>query len=84
MTAHWQIENGLHWVLDIALREDESRLRKDLAPQDMAVLRHMATNLLKQDTSVKMGIAAKRKRRVGMTTICFAPYVQIRKHMPLP
>ena len=59
--AHWQIENGLHWVLDIAFREDDSRLRKDHAPQNMAVLRHMATNLLKQDTSVEVGIAAKRK-----------------------
>lgn len=58
---HWQIENGLHWVLDIAFREDESRLRKDHAPQNMAVLRHLATNLLKNETSVKVGIAAKRK-----------------------
>lgn len=58
---HWQIENGLHWVLDVAFREDESRIRKDHAPQNMATLRHMATNLLKQDTLVKVGIAAKRK-----------------------
>lgn len=58
---HWQIENGLHWVLDVAFREDESRIRKDHAPQNMAVLRHLALNLLKQDTSVKVGIAAKRK-----------------------
>lgn len=58
---HWQIENGLHWVLDIAFREDESRIRKDHAPQNMAVLRHMALNLLKQDTSIRVGIAAKRK-----------------------
>lgn len=58
---HWQIENGLHWVLDIAFREDASRIRNDHAPQNMAILRHMATNLLKQETSVKVGIAAKRK-----------------------
>lgn len=58
---HWQIENGLHWVLDIAFREDESRIRKDHAPQNMAVLRQMALNLLKQETAVKVGIAAKRK-----------------------
>jgi predicted transposase YbfD/YdcC len=58
---HWQIENGLHWVLDIAFREDESRIRKDHAPQNMATLRHMALNLLKQELSVKVGIAAKRK-----------------------
>lgn len=58
---HWQIENGLHWVLDMAFREDEARIRKDHAPQNMAVMRHMALNLLKQETSVKVGIAAKRK-----------------------
>lgn len=58
---HWQIENGLHWVLDIAFREDESRIRKDHAPQNMAVLRHLALNLLKQETSAQVGIAAKRK-----------------------
>jgi predicted transposase YbfD/YdcC len=58
---HWQIENGLHWVLDIAFREDEARIRKNHAPQNMATLRHMALNLLKQQTSVKVGIAAKRK-----------------------
>jgi predicted transposase YbfD/YdcC len=58
---HWQIENGLHWVLDIAFREDESRIRKDHAPENMAILRHLALNLLKQETSVQVGIAAKRK-----------------------
>jgi len=59
--GHWSIENGLHWVLDIAFREDESRIRNHYAPQNMAVLRHLALNLLKQDSSVKVGIAAKRK-----------------------
>ena len=59
--AHWQIENGLHWVLDIAFREDDSRIRNNHAPQNMAVLRHLALNLLKQETSAKVGIANKRK-----------------------
>lgn len=58
---HWQIENGLHWVLDIAFREDESRVRKDHAPQNLATLRHVALNLLKHERSAKVGIAAKRK-----------------------
>jgi predicted transposase YbfD/YdcC len=58
---HWQLENGLHWGLDIAFREDESRIRKDHAPQNLPTLRHIALNLLKQDHSVKVGIAAKRK-----------------------
>ena len=60
--AHWQIENGLHWVLDIAFREDDSRIRKDHAPQNMALIRHIVLNLLKQETSTKVGIATKRQR----------------------
>jgi predicted transposase YbfD/YdcC len=60
--AHWQIENNLHWVLDMAFREDESRVRKDHAPQNLAILRLLTLNLLKQDTSPKVGIQAKRKR----------------------
>lgn len=59
---HWQIENGLHWVLDVAFREDDSRIRKDHAPQNMAVLRHVAVNLLKQEKSAKVGVNNKRKR----------------------
>ena len=43
---HWSIENKLHWVLDVALNEDHSRVRKDQAPQNLAVLRHIALNLL--------------------------------------
>ena len=58
--SHWSIENGLHWVLDIAFREDDCRVRKDNAPQNFAVLRHIAINLLKQDKSAKGGIQAKR------------------------
>jgi predicted transposase YbfD/YdcC len=57
---HWGIENGLHWILDIAFNEDRSRVRKDNAPANLAVLRHMAVNLLKQETSAKGGIKAKR------------------------
>ena len=58
--GHWSIENGLHWVLDIAFREDESRVRKDYAPENLAILRHIALNLLKQDISKKVGIKNKR------------------------
>jgi predicted transposase YbfD/YdcC len=59
---HWHIENSLHWVLDIAFREDESRIRKGNGPQNFAVLRHIALNLLKHDTSSKLGIKNRRLR----------------------
>ena len=57
---HWGIENSLHWVLDIAFREDESRIRKKNAPENMAVLRHMALNLLKKENSKRRSIKTKR------------------------
>jgi len=57
---HWSIENGLHWVLDIAFREDESRVRIGHAAQNLATLRRLATCLLKRETSAKGGIRAKR------------------------
>ena len=49
-------------MLDIAFREDESRVRKDNSPENLAVLRHITLNLLKQEKSLKVGINAKRKR----------------------
>jgi predicted transposase YbfD/YdcC len=58
--AHWQIENSVHWILDIAFREDDSRLRKDHGPQNFALLRRIALNLLKHETSCKLGIYNKR------------------------
>jgi predicted transposase YbfD/YdcC len=57
---HWAIENELHWVLDVAMNEDRSRVRKDQSPENLAVLRHIALNLLKQEKTAKCGIRAKR------------------------
>ena len=57
---HWGIENGLHWCLDISFREDLCRVRKDHAPENLGILRHMAINLLKQEKSLKGGIQTKR------------------------
>lgn len=58
--GHWGIENRLHWVLDIAFREDESRVRQGHADQNLALLRRLALNLLRQETTSKMGVKAKR------------------------
>lgn len=57
---HWGIENSLHWCLDISFREDQCRVRKDHAPENFGILRHMATNLLKQENSLKAGLQTKR------------------------
>jgi predicted transposase YbfD/YdcC len=48
---HWCIENQLHWTLDVTLNEDQSRTRKDNGPYNLAILRHMALNLVRKDPS---------------------------------
>jgi predicted transposase YbfD/YdcC len=60
--SHWRIENSLHWVLDVGFNEDRSRIRRDHAPENMALIRHAALNLLKHELSMKRGIKARRKR----------------------
>ena len=59
---HWGIENSLHWVLDVAFDEDQGRVRTGHADRNLAVTRHLALNLLKQEQSVKVSIKAKRKK----------------------
>lgn len=46
--SHWQVENNLHWVLDMVFREDDSRIRDEIAAQNMSWIRKMAAFLLKQ------------------------------------
>lgn len=58
--AHWGIENSMHWVLDVAFREDDCRIRIGEAAQNFAILRRIALNLLKNDKSTKLGVANKR------------------------
>jgi predicted transposase YbfD/YdcC len=59
--GHWQIENQLHWRLDVIMDEDDAHIRVNHGPENMAMLRHMAINLLKQEPS-KMSLQSKRLR----------------------
>ena len=60
--THWEIENRVHWVLDVAMAEDTNRTRQGASAQNLALIRKLALNLLRRETSVKTGFAAKQKR----------------------
>ena len=57
---HWSIENHLHWVLDVAFRADDSRLRAEVAAENFVVLKHMPLNLLQNVKGSKVGIKIRR------------------------
>jgi predicted transposase YbfD/YdcC len=59
---HWSIENELHWVLDMAFREDEARHRARHLAENFTTLRHFALNLIKRDPERRLGVAGSRKR----------------------
>ena len=60
---HWQVENALHWTLDMTFREDESRIRKEYSAENFSIVRHIALNILKKDNTRKASI--KRKLRMA-------------------
>ncbi|MBO1519727.1 ISAs1 family transposase [Oceanisphaera sp. DM8] len=60
--AHWSIESQLHWRLDVGMREDECRIRREQAGENFTAIRHITLNLLSADTSFKAGIKQKQKR----------------------
>lgn len=60
--SHWDVENRLHWVLDVTFREDDSRVRKGHAPQNLSALRKFALTLLRQDKQYpKRSLRGRRK-----------------------
>jgi predicted transposase YbfD/YdcC len=58
--SHWGVENSLHWVLDVALNEDDCRIRKDKRTENFAVMRRLAVNLLGREKSNKRGVKNKQ------------------------
>ena len=58
--SHWKIENSLHWVLDVAFHEDQSRKRAGKAAENFSVINRIALNLLKNEVSTKQGVKGKR------------------------
>ena len=60
--SHWGIENSLHWTLDVTFSEDKSRIRKQNSPENFALLRRLAINLLKQEKTYKQSLKMKRYR----------------------
>ena len=58
--THWQVENKLHWVLDVVFREDDSRARLGRVSENFALIRQMALNLLKREDSPKLSLTSKR------------------------
>lgn len=59
--AHWGVENKLHWHLDVTFGEDLCKVRKDHAAENFSLAKKMALNLLKADTTEKLGVPNKRK-----------------------
>ena len=72
--GHWGIEHRLHWVLDVVSHEDASRVRADFAPENLAIIRHVALNLLRQDPS--------RRTRPRHQTLARRPRRHLSPHNP--
>jgi predicted transposase YbfD/YdcC len=60
--SHWAIENSLHWTLDMSFGDDQSRIRKENAPQNMAVIKHIALNMLRKSQQKRQSIKMLRKK----------------------
>jgi predicted transposase YbfD/YdcC len=63
--SHWGVENRLHWRLDVTMNEDQDRTRLDNGPHNLAVLRHMALNVMQKDKSKKLSARQVHAGRLG-------------------
>lgn len=76
--SHWLIENGLHWTLDVVFNEDQSRVRKDNAGENIALIRHITINMLNHTKKLfkNIGLKALRKKagwdNETIELICFS------------
>lgn len=62
--SHWSVENQLHWVLDVTFNEDKSRIRKKNGPENMAIVRHVVLNLIRQNNDTKTSLKRRRRRAI--------------------
>ena len=72
--SHWMVENTLHWTLDVVFNEDESRVRKENAGENMAIVRHIVINMLNKAKSSFKGVSLKALRKKagwGNSTLSF-------------
>jgi hypothetical protein len=76
--AHWRIENCLHWVLDVGFDEDRARNRKDHGPDNLAILRTLALNVLRT-ARTDISIRRKRKRSGWSDEFARSPLGQMRQ-----
>ena len=71
--SHWQVENNLHWSLDVTFKEDQCRIREERAAQNFSWLRKLSLGLLKNETSFKASI--RRKQRKACTDLSYLAQV---------
>jgi predicted transposase YbfD/YdcC len=60
--CHWHVENSLHWVMDVTFKEDDSRIRRGVAAENMSVMRHLALNLIRKESESKFSVPRKRRK----------------------
>ena len=58
---HWGIENSLHWVLDVSFKDDSCRVRRDNAPENFTIIKHIALNLLQKERASRKSMHSKRR-----------------------